>query len=298
MGAVWETVAFIFHSVGSRDQQQIAYATAWQLLFLLAPLWINAFAYMTFARMVLYWHPEGKVVGFRAAVIARWFVLADIFSFIVQATGGIMASPDAGTAIIKIGLNIYLGGMGLQQLFIFIFLGLMIAFQRRCAQHESFDVKRSWKPLLFGLYGVLVCITVSHPLSVPVSAADFLDPGYLSNRGVRRGYHARQPSPVPRSLFVRARLLPHDDRSLYPRCYSPWPLSGGPRERIPSNVEKGEEGAEAGEESCTAPGERGQDADQSREKDEQNWRQRWSLRMKEIYKRWTVGAMCDVGRIE
>ena len=286
MGAVWKTLAFIIHSVGSRDQQQVAYATVWQLLFLLAPLWTNAFAYMTFARMVLYWHPEGKVMGFRAAMIARWFVLADVFSFIVQAAGGIMASPEASATIIQTGLNIYLGGMGLQQFFIVFFLGLMIAFQRRCARHESFGAKPSWKPLLLGLYSVLACITVSCPLNVSAFAADFLGPDYLSNRRVRRRYHARQPSPVPRSLFVRTRLLPHDGRSLDSRRYSPWALSGGPGERIPSTIEEGEEGTEAGEESCTAPGEGGQEAGQSREKYERKSQQRYSrLRMKKNGKR-------------
>ncbi|KAK4150434.1 RTA1 like protein-domain-containing protein [Chaetomidium leptoderma] len=159
MAALWETLSFAIHSVGTKDQQQIAYATAWQILFLLAPLWINAFVYMTFARMVLYWHPEGKVAGLRATVIAKWFVLADVLSFIVQGAGGIMASPDAGATIIQIGLNIYLGGMGLQQLFIVLFLGLMVMFQRRCNRAEKLDGKPSWKPLLFALYGVLVCIT-------------------------------------------------------------------------------------------------------------------------------------------
>lgn len=165
MGILWETLAFTIHSLGARDQQQLGYAMAWNLLFLLAPLWINAFAYMTFARMVHYWHPERKVAGLRATAIARWFVLADILSFIVQGVGGIMASPDADANIIRIGLNIYLAGMGLQQFFIVIFLGLMVAFQRRCThanvEDSAADGKRSWKPLLFALYGVLVCITVS-----------------------------------------------------------------------------------------------------------------------------------------
>lgn len=160
MGGLWETISFAIHAVGSKDQQQIAYATAWQILFLLAPLWINAFVYMTFARMVLYWHPEGKVAGFRAAVIARWFVIADVVSFIVQAVGGIMASPSASASIIRTGLNIYLGGMALQQFFIVVFLGLMIAFQRQCSRHQVLAARPAWRPLLFGLYGVLVCITV------------------------------------------------------------------------------------------------------------------------------------------
>lgn len=164
MGALWETIAFVVHSLGSKDQQQIAYATVWNVLFLLAPLWINAFAYMTFARMVLYWHPEGKVAGLKASAIAKWFVLADIISFIVQGAGGIMASPTSSAEIIRVGLNIYLSGMALQQFFILLFVSLMFAFQRRCNQLSSassgHDGKRSWKPLLFSQYGVLACITV------------------------------------------------------------------------------------------------------------------------------------------
>ncbi|KAH6640103.1 RTA1 like protein-domain-containing protein [Chaetomium tenue] len=160
MGGLWETLAFTLHSLGSRDQQNIGYATAWQLLFLLAPLWINAFVYMTFARMVLYWHPEGKITGLKAAVIARWFVLADVLSFIVQGAGGLMATPSASADVIRIGLNIYLGGLGLQEFFVLLFCGLMVRFQRQCGRGRGFDEKPSWKPLLFGLYAVLVCITI------------------------------------------------------------------------------------------------------------------------------------------
>jgi hypothetical protein len=166
MGALWETIAFVVHSLGARDQQQIAYASVWNVLFLLAPLWINAFVYMTFARMVLYWHPEGKVAGLRASSIAKWFVLADILSFIVQGVGGIMASPSSSPEIVKVGLNIYLSGMGVQQFFILLFVSLMCAFQRRCSRASTtahgYDGKRSWRPLLFSQYGVLACITVSH----------------------------------------------------------------------------------------------------------------------------------------
>jgi hypothetical protein len=168
MGALWETIAFVVHSLGTRDQQQIAYASVWTLLFLLAPLWVNAFVYMTFARMVHYWHPEGKVAGLRATAIAKWFVLADIASFIVQGVGGIMASPSSSPEIVKVGLNIYLSGMGIQQFFILFFVSLMYAFQRRCSRvsvaAQGYDGKRSWRPLLFSQYGVLTCITVS---SVP-----------------------------------------------------------------------------------------------------------------------------------
>lgn len=38
MGALWETVSFITRSLGSRNQQNLGYATVSQLLLLLAPL--------------------------------------------------------------------------------------------------------------------------------------------------------------------------------------------------------------------------------------------------------------------
>ncbi|KAL2258968.1 hypothetical protein VTK26DRAFT_7516 [Humicola hyalothermophila] len=165
MGALWETLGFMLHSLGAKDQQQIGYATGWNLLFLLAPLWINAFAYMTFARMVYYWHPEQKVLGLAAKRIALWFVLADILCFIVQGVGGVMATPTASPSVVSTGLDIYLAGMGIQQACIVFFCILMIMFQIRCNrvtaeggfEHEG---KRPWKPLLFALYATLVFITV------------------------------------------------------------------------------------------------------------------------------------------
>lgn len=166
MGALWETLGFIIHSLGAKDQQQIGYATAWTILFLLAPLWINAFVYMTLARMVLFWHPEGKIWIFKASAIGKLFVIADIICFIVQGVGGILANPSASPEIIKIGIDIYIAGMSIQQFCIVVFLVLMYAFQRRCAEAEATgqDLKRrtSWRPLLYAQYAVLVFITVSH----------------------------------------------------------------------------------------------------------------------------------------
>ncbi|KAL2182216.1 hypothetical protein L209DRAFT_760323 [Thermothelomyces heterothallicus CBS 203.75] len=178
MGALWETLAFVLHSLGSRDQQNQGYSTSWTLLFLLAPLWINAFVYMTFARMVLYWHPENGVGGLRSIVIARCFVFADILSFVVQLVGGSMATAELHGKLGLAAVYVYMAGVGLQQLFILVFLGLMIAFQRRCSREPLYDDgdsdydsdsdaaaaaaadKPSWRPLLYGLYAVLVFITI------------------------------------------------------------------------------------------------------------------------------------------
>ena len=173
MGASWETISFITHSLGAHDQQNVGYATAWQLLFLLAPLWINAFVYMTFARTVYFSLPEQRVWVLKGQSMSKYFVWADATSFLVQAVGGIMASPGAEPNIIQIGLHVYLAGMGIQMFFIAVFVCLMIVFHRRALELDAAAVdqgsgaesfapkKRTVKPLLFALYGTLTAIFVS-----------------------------------------------------------------------------------------------------------------------------------------
>lgn len=172
MGALWETLAFVFGALGAHDQQSSGFATAHQLLFLLAPLWINAFVYMTFSRMVYCFLPDGRVWVFRATGMSKWFVWADILSFVVQAVGGIMTSPGgASNDIIQTGLHIYMAGIGCQEFFILCFLGLMIVFHRKALQFDARgypeawetpeERKRSWKGLLYALYTVLAFISVS-----------------------------------------------------------------------------------------------------------------------------------------
>lgn len=173
MGALWETVAFVTGALGAHDQQNGGYAVAHQVLFLLAPLWINAFVYMTFARMVYFFLPEKRVWVFRAAGMSKWFVWADVVSFIVQAAGAVMTSPGSSGDVIQNGLHIYMAGIGLQEAFILCFMGLMVVFHRKALQHDNFpqplnfsgeleNTKRYWKGLLYALYTVLIFISVSN----------------------------------------------------------------------------------------------------------------------------------------
>lgn len=173
MGALWETLAFVIGALGAHDQQNPGYATAHILLFLLAPLWVNAFIYMTFARMAHYFLPDRKVWIFQAAGMSKWFVWADILSFIVQAAGGIMSSPGGSSGTIQIGLHIYTGGVALQEFFMLCFLGLMVVFHRKAIQFMRFPIPlendtssnepKRWKGLFYTLYVVLAFISVSSP---------------------------------------------------------------------------------------------------------------------------------------
>lgn len=171
MGALWETIAFVTGALGAHDQQSSGLATAHQLLFLLAPLWINAFVYMTFSRMVYCFLPDGRVWAFRATGMSKWFVWADFLSFVIQAVGGVMTSPGSSNDVIQTGLHVYMAGIGCQEFFILFFLGLMVVFHRKALQHDVSGYhqawntpegqKRSWKGLLYALYTVLTFISVS-----------------------------------------------------------------------------------------------------------------------------------------
>jgi hypothetical protein len=126
MGAIWELASFILRTLGTRDQQNEAYATASTLLFLLAPLWINAFVYIIAGRLVYFLHPKKRLWGIKAVKMVRWFVWLDILSFIVHAAGGLIMNQEDGAKVIEIGKNVYMSGVGIQQLFILIFLGMIV----------------------------------------------------------------------------------------------------------------------------------------------------------------------------
>lgn len=185
MGALWETLAFITGALGAHDQQNSGYATAHSLLFLLAPLWINAFVYMTFARMVYFFLPDKKVGVLYATGMSKWFVWADVLSFIIQAVGGTMTSPGSTSETIQTGLHIYMAGVGCQELFIFCFLGLMVAFHRKARRLDErprpLEIGKelgperercNWKGLLYTLYAILAFISVGSRILFPTLCMD------------------------------------------------------------------------------------------------------------------------------
>ena len=193
---------------------------------------------------------------FRARTIARWFVLADVVSFVVQAVGGVMAGPGNDPVLIKRGLDIYTGGSALQQGFIFVFVGLMVLFQRRCNQVENIGspdetgpVKRSWKPLLYGLYGVLLFITVSLPNSLPylyLTICQPPGPNHLPHSRIRPWLRAREPNPLSRRIHLRPGLFPHDGGAAHPRHLPPGSVPRRAGQRVPQGFKEGEKGIEDG----------------------------------------------------
>ncbi|KAF5231600.1 hypothetical protein FAUST_9162 [Fusarium austroamericanum] len=158
MGATWETIAFAFKTLGSHDQQNLTYLTVGQILFLLAPLWINAFVYMGVARMVYFGMPSQKLLGIKAVRMTLLFVWLDVILFLVQGTGGVMLSnTDADSDTIDIGMKVYMAGVALQLAVVLVFSGITVFFYFKLRQLEGRSMK-CMKWLIWTMVVVLMLI--------------------------------------------------------------------------------------------------------------------------------------------
>lgn len=86
---------------------------------------------MTLGRMIYYFIPNQKLAGISARRYGVLFVSLDILAFMVQVAGASMSTNDSmGHKFVMLGLHLYMGGIGMQELFILCFLGLAIKLQR------------------------------------------------------------------------------------------------------------------------------------------------------------------------
>ncbi|XXG95356.1 hypothetical protein Hte_001618 [Hypoxylon texense] len=159
-------MAYLFRTVSTRHQQNTGIYLVFQIFILLSPLWVNAFDYMVLGRMIYFFVPSRKVFHIPAPTLAAAFVTFDFVAFIIQLVGGSMAGPTAPADEQLRAIHIYMGGIGLQQLFIAIFVAFALKFQ--VEMHRQGGPKREpragwrsgWRPLLFVLYASLICITI------------------------------------------------------------------------------------------------------------------------------------------
>ncbi|KAJ5337569.1 hypothetical protein N7452_004297 [Penicillium brevicompactum] len=170
MGAAWELLAFIFRALQTRHQDSDIYSTLHVIFFLLAPIWINAFIYMTLGRMIYFFIPERKLAGISARHYGIVFVTLDIIAFLVQLGGAsLTTNTDAAPKTVLLGLHIYMGGIGMQEFFILWFFGLAIYMHQKMIRMEGNGQigmeklqtgRFSWRWLFYSTYFTLVMITI------------------------------------------------------------------------------------------------------------------------------------------
>ncbi|KAL9487834.1 hypothetical protein ACSS6W_000111 [Trichoderma asperelloides] len=162
MGALWECFCFILRTLGAKNQQNSTYVTVSTLLFLLAPLWINAFAYMVVSRLIYFLHPKQAALAIPARWLAKGFVAADIISFIVQAAGGALMADQHSTENADLGRKVYMAGVGVQLFFVVIFVVVVISFYHQMScdiRTGTLKNRNRWiRPLILVIFLVLILI--------------------------------------------------------------------------------------------------------------------------------------------
>ena len=78
MCGLWEAASFAVRAISIRRPRSQGLFIIHSVLFLLAPLWINAFVYMLLGRMVNFFLKDRRLVGIKAKRMALYFVLLDI----------------------------------------------------------------------------------------------------------------------------------------------------------------------------------------------------------------------------
>ncbi|KKZ65264.1 hypothetical protein EMCG_08871 [[Emmonsia] crescens] len=160
IAALWETAGFALRIVSAKTINGLWPFIPQQLLIILAPVWLNAFVFMVMGRMIYFYIPEKKIFGISAQRITVVFVLLDVFSMIVQSSSASFMSSD-NPNLAKIGINVYMGGIGLQELFIIMFFVLAGRFQYLMNKLEIYQPQHfPWRRLLYSLYAALILITI------------------------------------------------------------------------------------------------------------------------------------------
>ncbi|DAA73431.1 TPA_exp: putative RTA1 domain protein [Trichophyton benhamiae CBS 112371] len=160
VGGAWEAIAYGLRAAGAKNIYQKGFGLPHHILIALAPLWINAYVYMVLGRMVHFFLPDKRCFGISARRLTVIFVCLDIFAFLTQGASTSLLNSDSASSI-KIGINLYMGGIGLQELFILIFIGLAVRFQYKMAIVEQTEHSNGpWRPLLYTVYATLVLITI------------------------------------------------------------------------------------------------------------------------------------------
>jgi len=243
MAAAWETAGFVLRLLGARDPRRQVFSIGSNLLVILAPLWVNAFAYMLAGRMIYYWLPSKSVGRLRARTMSSWFVWLDVVTFFVQAAGGSMLENEDATQA-RLGLHICkclwvssgrrrrgsslrsviivsnhgfadMGGVGLQQFFVCLFVLIMVKFHAE-VRRTGHQRTTSWRRQLFSVYFALALITVrsfphklhSSSLSLQRSVIDSINRSASSSASSSSRPASMGPSPIMRSSSTHSRRRP------------------------------------------------------------------------------------------
>ncbi|KAK5126802.1 hypothetical protein LTR85_009736 [Meristemomyces frigidus] len=160
VSAALQTAAYILRILSIKQVTNSGIYSIWFILMMVAPVWTNAYAYMVMGRMVYNFTTTGSVYKIKAWHFGLIFVLLDVFAFFVQAVGASVASGNNDSVKqAMLGIHVYMGGIGFQQLCIFLFLGLAARLHIHLRRQPPSPERKIAFRLLYVEYAVVSLIT-------------------------------------------------------------------------------------------------------------------------------------------
>ncbi|KIW92239.1 uncharacterized protein Z519_07223 [Cladophialophora bantiana CBS 173.52] len=166
VGGYFEAIGYIGRAMGSQESPNwsVGAFVLQSVLILVAPALFAATIYMELGRIILL--TDGAA---HSILNPRWltkiFVAGDVFSFLMQASGGgIMAGGTESS--MNTGKNIIIGGLVIQVIFFSFFVIVGLAFHLRMHQVPSprvladINIAVAWKKHIYTLYGGSLLILV------------------------------------------------------------------------------------------------------------------------------------------
>lgn len=162
IGGIFETIGYIGRVLSASENPgpyNLGPYIIQAVLLLVAPALFAASIYMELARIV-HMVDADKHLFIRRSWLTKIFVIGDVFSFLLQASGaGLLASGNVDT--IDTGKVIVVVGLFAQLIFFGLFVLAAAIFHLRCSKNPTpLCFERPWHKHLNGLYIVSILILV------------------------------------------------------------------------------------------------------------------------------------------
>lgn len=162
IGGIFETVGYVGRALSAAENpgpyDKIPYIVQ-SLLLLVAPPFFAASIYMELGRVVMVVEGEAKLF-IRRSWLTKTFVLGDVATFLIQATGSSMMASDDPDKV-NVAHYIVIGGLFLQILFFGLFVATATVFHLRMAKAPTkLAAIRPWVKHMVSLYIVSMFILV------------------------------------------------------------------------------------------------------------------------------------------
>jgi len=162
--AFLQLLTYIFRDISIQNPEERNPYTAWFIIIMVAPIFLNAYAYMVQGRMTYNFTETGVVMKVPAWRFSTIFVGLDIIAFLIQIAGAgiaainITASPPDYDASER-GIHIYMAGIAFQQVAILIFLSLAINLHIVLRKQPPSPRRKQAFIMLYSQYAVVGLIT-------------------------------------------------------------------------------------------------------------------------------------------